>query len=418
MRISMVSAALSPLTALDAMDACGRSVHLAALGTALARRGHHVTVYTRLDAPGLSERVEISPRFELVRLAAGPTEHLSEDDSLPHMAHLADGLAQDWLRTKPDIVHSQFWMSGVAALDAARRTDVPRDIPVAQSFHGLGLISRRNEGTGDTSPPEREWLEPWVGRNADSVIATCSDEAFELKSLGIPTGAISVVPCGVDLRRFGPHGDFEAKHRPVRLVTVGRLVPRNGFDLVIRAFAQLVGDGVDAELVIVGAAISNPGGDCHTVAAELRTLAQDLAVADRVDLRGPMAHAAMPALLRSADAVICTPWYEPSGIVALEAMACGIPVVASGVGGLIDTVIDGVTGVHVPPHDPEAIATALACLLADDARMASLGDAGSRRVAKWFSWEQVAIDTERAYRKTARRAKERVIARASTGATH
>jgi len=99
-------------------------------------------------------------------------------------------------------------------------------------------------------------------------------------------------------------------------------------------------------------------------------------------------------------------------------MACGIPVVASGVGGLIDTVIDGVTGVHVPPHDPEAIATALACLLADDARMASLGDAGSRRVAKWFSWEQVAIDTERAYRKTARRAKERVIARASTGATH
>ncbi len=417
MRISMISVAASPLAAIGGLDACGRSVHVAALATALARRGHHVTVYTRRDSPELPDRVEISPRFELVHLTAGPTERLPEEELLTHMADLADGLALDWLRSKPDIVHSHLWTSGVAAIDAARRIGAPRDIPVAQTFHGLAEVSHCNGTIAETSPPDREWLEPWVARNADSVIGTCSDEAFELKSLGIPTGAISVVPCGVDLRRFGTTGAIEERARPLRLVTVGRLEPRKGFDLVIQAFAQLVDEGVDAELVIVGGDVGTHSGDGDSATAMLRALAHALGVAERVDLRGPLEHASMPAILRSADVVICAPWHGTSGIVAVEAMACGIPVVASGVGGLIDAVIDGVTGVHVPPRDAEAIATALVCLLADDGRMASLGVAGSRRVAARFTWEQVAIDTERAYRKTARRAKERVIARSSEGAT-
>lgn len=412
MRISMVSAHASPLASMGGADAGVRTMHVAALGTALARRGHHVTVYTRREAPGLPERVEISPRFEVVQLTAGPAASLTEIESLPHMADLADGLAKDWLRTKPDIVHSHFWMSGVAALDAARRSDAPRDLPVAQSFHGLNVLSHRNEGTVETTPPERELLEPWVGHNSDSVIATCSDEAFEVKSLGIPTGAISVVPCGVDLRRFGTRGDAEARLRPVRLVTVGTLEPRHGFDLVIRALAQLVEEGVDADLVIVGGR-----GDSDAASIELRSLAEHLGVADRIDLCGSVAHAAMPAILRSADAVICTPWHEPSGRVVLEAMACGIPVVATAVGSHIDLVIDGVTGVHVPPRDPEAIATALSCLLADESRMASLGEAGSRWVAGRFTWEQVATRTERAYRKTSSRAKSRVAARSIEGAS-
>lgn len=417
MRISMISAAASPLAAIEGLDACGRSVHVAALSTALARRGHHVTVYTRRDAPGLPERVEISPRFELVHLTAGPTEQLPEDELLTHMADLADGLAQDWLRSKPDIVHSQFWMSGVAAIDSARRIDAPRDIPVAQTFHGLGVVSHPNGDSSDTSTPDREWLEPWVARNADSVIGTCSDEAFELKSLGVPTGAISVVPCGVDLRRFGTRGEIEERARPLRLVTVGRLEPSKGFDLVIQAFAQLVEKGVDAELVIVGGTVGTHAGDGDPAIAMLRTLAHELGVVDRVDLRGPLEHASMPAILRSADAVICAPRHETSGIVALEAMACGIPILANGVGSLVDIVIDGVTGIHVPPRDAEAIATALSCLLADPERMASLGVAGSRRVAARFTWEQVAINTERAYRKTARQAKDRITARSSEGAT-
>jgi len=425
MRISMISVSASPLAAIRGAGASGRSVHVAALATALARRGHHVTVYTRRDAPGLPERVEISPRFELVHVTAGPPEQLPEDELLTRTADLANALALDWLRSKPDIVHSHHWMSGVAAIEAARRIDAPRDIPVAQTFHGLGVVSPGAGKSTQAGPPEREWLEPWVARNADSVIGTCSDAAFELKSLGIPTGAISVVPCGVDLRRFGTRGEIDERARPLRLVTVGRLEPSNGFDLVVQAFAQLVDEGVDAELVIVGGEGGTRADDgdpatataTATATAKLRALAHELRIADRVDLRGPLEHTAMPAILRSADAVICAPRHGTSGIVALEAMACGIPVVATGVGGLVDIVIDGVTGVHVPPRDAEAIATALSCLLADPGRMASFGVAGSRRVAARFTWEQVAIDTERAYRKTARRAKERVVARSSEGAT-
>lgn len=416
MRISMVSEHASPLATIGGVDAGGQNVHVAALSAALARRGNRVTVYTRRDDPDLPERVELAERLEVVHLTAGPARHLPKDELLPFMSELADGLARDWIRTRPDIVHGHFWMSGVAALEAARRADAPRNIPVAQTFHALGVVKRRHQGADDTSPADREWLEPWVAANADSVIATCSDEAFELKALGIPTAAISVVPCGVDLSRFRPKGPAEARGRQWRLVTVGRLVPRKGLDLVITALAQLVADGIDAELVIVGGSGGAESIGADPEATRLQRLADELGVAERVDLRGQVSRDAMPPLLRSADAVVCTPWYEPFGIVPLEAMACGIPVIASSVGGLIDTVVDGVTGVHVPPRDPEAIATALSSLLSDEERLVSLGVAGRRRVASRFTWEQVAIDTERAYLKTVRRAKARASGRAAEGA--
>lgn len=398
MKIAMISEHASPLAALGGVDAGGQNVHVAALSEALARRGHHVTVYTRRDATELPARVRVGRRFEVVHVDAGPARHVPKDELLPFMGELADGVAKDWGQRPPDVVHGHFWMSGLAALDAARRPDAGYRVPMVQTFHALGTVKRRHQGADDTSPAERVWLEPGVGRSADRIIATCSDEVFELKAMGIPTGKISIAPCGVDLGFFSADGPAAARTRRHRILSVGRLVPRKGVDLVIRALPYLREAGFDdVELLIVGG-----GGDTGALHTDpevrrLLDLAAELGVAGQVSLQGQVSRAEMPGIFRSADAVVCAPWYEPFGIVPLEAMACGVPVVAAAVGGLRDTVVDRATGLHVPPRDPEAIASALSMLLEDPALRAELGQAGQQRARTRYSWDRVAAETEKAY---------------------
>jgi D-inositol-3-phosphate glycosyltransferase len=393
MRIAMVSEHASPLATLGGVDAGGQNVHVAALSIALARRGNEVRVYTRRDDPGLPSRVPLAPGVDVVHVTAGPERHVPKDEMLPYMPALADGMAADWAEWDPDVVHSHFWMSGVAALDAAARLTVPP--PVVHTFHALGVVKRRHQGDADTSPAEREWLEPDVGRRAAGVVATCSDEAFELKKLGVPSRRISVIPCGVDLDHFTPDGPRDDRRRRHRVVSVGRLVPRKGVGTVIEAIAALAAEGLDVELVIVGGGESSGDGD-----PELRRLAGIAAregATDHVDIRGQVPQSALPELYRSADVVVCAPWYEPFGIVPLEAMACGIPVVASSVGGLIDSVVDGGTGRHVPPRDAVAVADAVRELLLDEPQRRQLGANGRARMTGRYAWSRIAADTERSY---------------------
>lgn len=395
----MISEHASPLAALGGVDAGGQNVHVAALSAALAARGHRVTVYTRRDSPDLPARVAAGERFEVVHVDAGPPTQVPKDSLLPYMAQLARGVAADWGQEPPDLVHGHFWMSGLASLEAARAgTGSGYPVPVVQTFHALGSVKRRHQGAQDTSPAERSWLEPAVGRTADRIIATCSDEVFELKALGVPGTKISVAPCGVNLELFTPEGPAERRTRRHRIATVGRLVPRKGVDLAIRALRELKDGGLDdVELLVVGGSSGPDGLAVDPEARRLTALAAELGVADQVVLRGQVPQAQMPALLRGVDAVVCAPWYEPFGIVPLEAMACGVPVVAAAVGGLIDTVVHGKTGLHVPPQDPAALAGALAELLARPELARQLGRAGRRRVCARYSWERVAAETEKAY---------------------
>lgn len=402
MKISMISEHASPLAALGGVDAGGQNVHVAALSTALAKRGHQVSVYTRRDDPELERRLPIRPGLEVVNVDAGPAESVPKDELLPYIDALAEGITADWNHGPsgpPDVVHGHFWMSGLAALDAAGRMGAAgMRIPVIQTFHALGTVKRRHQGNADTSPAERAWLEPSVGRSVDRILATCSDEVFELKAMGVDSNKVSIAPCGVDLELFGRRGEAEPRRRRNRLVSVGRLVPRKGVDLVIRSLAELKRNGIDdVELVIVGG-----GGDSSALASDpeaqrLLALAQELGVDDQLDMRGQVPREDIPALLRSADAVVCTPWYEPFGIVPLEAMACGTPVVAASVGGLIDTVQDRTTGLQVRPKDPQALAAALGELLQNPELGRTLGRNGQRRVHSRYSWSRVAADTEKAY---------------------
>jgi glycosyltransferase involved in cell wall biosynthesis len=182
-----------------------------------------------------------------------------------------------------------------------------------------------------------------------------------------------------------------------RLLSVGRLVPRKGYDIIIEALTRLP----DTELLIAGGA-GNGVGTPEPEHDRLVTVAERFGVADRVRLIGQVARMDMPDLLRSADLVVCSPWYEPFGIVPLEAMACGVPVVASAVGGMVDTVVDSVTGALVPARDPVALAEAIGPLLASPSRRAELAGAGLERVRSRYSWDRVAADTADVYQQVGR----------------
>lgn len=405
MRISMVSEHASPLAALGGVDAGGQNVHVAALSRALVQRGHEVTVFTRRDSADLPAVVHTDDGVDVVHVTAGPAETVGKDDLLPFMPTLGAGIAEYWEHHPehtPDVVHSHFWMSGLAAAIALETADLTH-VPLAHTFHALGTVKRRHQGARDTSPAERADLEPFVGRRCARVIATCHDEVAELARMGIPALDTSVVPCGVDLEQFTPghglpNGGAEDTGGARRIVSIGRLVPRKGMDLPIRALALLRERGYeDVELHIVGGGGSAEALRDDPEASRLRDLAAELGVSDAVHLRGQVPRETVPALLRSARLVACTPWYEPFGIVPLEAMGCGVPVVAAEVGGLADTVVDRVTGLHVPPRDAISLAGAFAQLLDDAEFAAELGRAGRARAEDRYAWPVVAEATERVY---------------------
>jgi type III pantothenate kinase len=393
-KVALVSEHASPLAPLGGVDAGGQNVHIAALATTLARRGADVVIHTRRDDPSLPEFLMMGPRVRVHHVNAGSPHVLPKDELWPHMDEFASRLHACWRREPPDIIHAHFWMSGYAALEAAEGLQ----LPVIQTFHALGVVKRRYQGEKDTSPPGRIEVERAILRRVQKVIATCTDEVFELVRMGASSARVTVIPSGVDLGLFRPHGPVERRTPGLhRLVCVGRLVQRKGIGNVISALDHLP----DAELLVAG----GPDRSLLKIdpeACRLRRLAEETGVSDRVVLLGRLAREQLPPLLRSADVLVSVPWYEPFGITPLEAMACGVPVVASAVGGLIDTVVDGRTGVHVPPRDPDRLATELSTLLDDPERRHAYGRAGVQRARRLYDWDRLAAATLDVYARVAR----------------
>lgn len=390
MRVALISEHANPLAALGSSEAGGQNVHVGSLGVALAAAGHQVEIFTRRESPDQPDTVAVAPDVEVVHVPAGPAAPVPRDDLLPLMPQFGAWLRHRWSTgPAPDVVHAHFWMSGMAAMPVCRWLG----LPFVQTFHALGTVKRRYQGAADTSPPGRQTLELKLARCADTVIATCSDEVDELALMGAGDARIRVVPCGVDLGLFAPDGPAwpgPANGRR-RIVCLSRLVERKGIDTVIAALGGIP----DAELLVAG----GPPTDRLAQDRDARRLLQRSVawnVQDRVHLLGRVDRAEIPDLLRSADVLVTVPAYEPFGIVPLEAMACGVPVVASAVGGMLDTVVDGVTGVLVPPADIAQLAREISRLLADPLRRRALGEAAAATVRR-YSWQRVAAETAGVY---------------------
>lgn len=374
-----------------AADSGSQALGLSALARALGELGNQVTIYARKDSPALSARAKVAPGVAVEHLPAGPATRLPADQVLQHMAAFSGQLSQRWRLSPPDIVHSHFWTGGLAALAATR--DVP--VPVVQTFHSLGTAERRHYGVLPGVPDARLRLEALIARSVSAVLASSSWEMSELARLGVPRVSIKVVPYGVDTDEFVPDGPVARRTSQPRLLAVAPLTERSGLDVIVRAMA----DVPRCELVIAGGPPRAQLGK-DPVYRSLVGLAAKLRVSDRVVFTGKVSRARMPALLRSADLLVHTALYEPFGMVPLEAMACGTPVMAAAGGSHQDAVVDGATGVLVRPGQPALLARRIRQLLASPMLLQGYGIASADRARARYSWERIGRETLAAYERS------------------
>ena len=387
MKIALVARhASAPVTPSDPY-AAEQAAHVAGLGRALAAQGHSVVIYVRKDAPGLPDRETLAPGLTARYIKAGPPAPVPADQLPQYVAEIGRYLAERWKKDAPDIVHAHHWTTGLAALLAAR--EVP--VPIAASFGSLG-IAEQHHGVPGPQDGARIRMEALVARSVSGVLAHTSDEVAGLAGLGVPGARVRIVPCGVDPGRFDPDGPAAKRHGDLRLLHVGSLADHQKLDKLIRALPDLPG----AELVIAGGPDQDEL-DSDINYKKLGKLAAGLGVADRVTFTGQVAGKNLPALMRSADIFVSATGYEPYGAAAITAMACGTPVVAKAVGAYADAVIDGTTGLLLPPGGPELLVKRIRNLLSTPMKLTAFGIAAADRARSRYPWARIAAESVAAY---------------------
>jgi len=387
MRIALVARSSNPHPLHADPGSRAEAARVTSLGQALAGLGHRVTIYARRDSRALPDSTIIAPGLTVEPLTAGPPAPLDADKLAAHLPEFGNYLAQRWRRNPPDLVHAHHWTAGLAALAGARGLSVP----VAQTFGSLGAAEERH-GMPERRSEARLRLEACIARSADVVLASCTEELADLARLGVPRAQVKVVPCGVDTERFSPDGPAAERSGRPRLLAAQPLTETRSVGIAICALAEIP----DAELVIAG----GPGPATLSQDKsyrDIQRLARKLKVHDRVVCTGRVVPDDLPALLRSADLLVSTAPYEPVGLTAIQAMACGTPVVAAAPGAERDAVVDKTTGLILPPGPPAQLALRIRRLLANSLRLEAYGIAAADRAKSRYSWERIGRETLAAY---------------------
>jgi glycosyltransferase involved in cell wall biosynthesis len=409
MKIALVTLQGNPFGQTPEAGPDRQDQRLASLVSALADQDHDVTVYARRDSDGQPEKSEPAPGVTVEHVPAGPAKELASDSLAPHAAEFGQYLARHWQNNAPDVAHAYFWTSGLAALAGARDLGVP----VVQTFLSLQATDPASARPGQAPPAQaqparpktrsgngggaaRLRLEPVIARSVRAVLASSSSEMSALARLGVRRDSVRLIPRGVDTGTFSPEGPVAQRGDRPRLLCVAPLAPNQGVDVAVRALADIP----EAELVIAGGPEHGKLRGDKAYRALLR-LASDLNVRDRVIFHGSVSDDDLPALLRSADVLVDAPTGEPFATVALEAMACGTPVVASAIGSHLDTIIDGTTGLLVPPARPGLIAQRIRTLLASPMLLEGFGIAAVDRARARYSWDRIGQETLAIYERSA-----------------
>jgi glycosyltransferase involved in cell wall biosynthesis len=401
MKIALVAQNATPLHPRTGSGPDRDDIGLSELTRQFAGQGHQVTVYTQKNLADVPDQAELHAGVRVEQIDAGPVAETATEpgdaDLLERVPAFSGPLRSLWESDRPDVVHALAWTSGLAALAAARDLG----IPVVQEFSSLSVAERRAAaGFGDQpgavkadgASAARIRLEPAIGRSATAVVATNSAEVSDLASLGVHRSSIRIVPWGVDTDLFTPEGPVAKRNGRPRLLTATDLTQRKPLETLLRALTKVP----DAELLVVGGpAEAELSKDDNYV--KLAKFAATLGITDRVIFTGKVEYADMPPLLRSADLVISTCQYEPSGTTSLQAMACGTPVIAPPVGGHMDAVVDGTTGIIIPPDRPALMAQRIRQLLAHPMLIEAYGVAAVDRVRSRYSWARIAGETLAVY---------------------
>lgn len=390
-RVSILSLHTSPLAQPGVGDGGGMNVYVRELVSALAHAGLDCTTYTRAWRPDLPRVVNVEPNHRVVHVEAGDFD-LPKNDLVSVVDVFAEGVRDHISETGgTDVLHGNYWLSGIAG----HRVKHELNLPLVMTFHTFSRVKAQG---GDPEPVSREDAESSIIGCTDAICVSCTEEERQFRSLyGIPPGTIEIVAPGVEQAFFAPGEKRGARHAlrlpvdvPVMLF-VGRIQPLKGLDVAVETLARLADRR--ARLVVVGGASGNEG---ESEVARIRSLIESLGVVDRVDFVAPQAHHMLSTYYRAADVVIVPSRSESFGLVALEAAACGVPVVASGVGGLITIVEDGVTGHLVADRSPDVFASHVDRILSHPVQAAAMG-ARAAENARRYTWSFAAARLRRAY---------------------
>lgn len=397
----MLSYHTSPLAVLGGKHSGGMNVYVRELSAQLAKRGHSVHIFTRGNEYG---EQEVGEGARLISLPAGPNTEIEKNKLAAFIPEFADQISSFAAKNnlKYDLIHAHYWMSGLVGLELK----VKWGIPMVMMFHTLGLVKNRITVLGGLESDERIRGERRVLAGADMVVAATPAERADLQWLyELPSAKATVIPPGVDLVQFQPMDKIQARadlglpNDEKEILFVGRIEALKGIDTLIRAAHLLaITSSTKFRVEVIGGDVEEGLEQMESEMVRLQELVKSLGLQDRVRFLGSRRQRDLPTYYAAADVVVMPSYSESFGMVALEAMACGRPVIASRVGGLAYLVQDGVTGFHVQEGNAEEMAERVQQIFSNEAQLESMGVA-AREEAKRYSWEKAALQIEGLFRK-------------------
>lgn len=408
-RVAMLSVHTSPLHQPGTGDAGGMNVYIVELARKLASINIEVEIFTRATTGTLPPAVELAPGVLVRHVDAGPYEGLAKEELPAQLCAFTHGVMQAWAGHRPgyyDLVHSHYWLSGHVGWLAGERWGVP----LVHAMHTMAKVKNAALAVGDTPEPAARVIgETQIVRAADRLIANTAEEADELaRHYEAEPGKIAVVHPGVNLDRFRPTGGDVAESRAAARARLGlpqdaviplfagRIQPLKAPDILLRAAAALLDGDPSLRSRLVVPVVGGPSGSGLAKPEGLQKLAARLGIADLVQFRPPVGQEQLADWYRAASVLVMPSYSESFGLVAIEAQACGTPVIAAAVGGLPVAVRDGVSGFLVAGHDPADYARALARFVADPALPTRMGTDAARH-AQSFGWDTAATATGDVY---------------------
>lgn len=392
-RIALISVCGDPATEIGREEAGGQNVYVLQVGLALARQGWVVDMLTRRTSPDQTPIVQHLPNCRTIRLKAGPETFIGRDQAFEYLPEFVEQVEQFQHQEsiRYSLVHSNYWLSSWVGMELKKRQSLPQ----VHTYHSLGVIKYSTVSDLPAIAATRLAVEKTCLETVDRVIATSPQEQAHMRNLVSTKGSIEMVPCGTDIERFGSIDRLAARQilgippEAKVVLYVGRFDQRKGIETLVKAIDRLRGsDHGDLRLIIGGG--YHPGQSDGLEYERIKGIVHDLNLEAITTFPGRLLPEDLPFYYSAANVCVVPSHYEPFGLVALEAMACRTPVVASQVGGLQFTVIPEITGLLVPPQDEAAFAQAIDRVLSNPAWADQLAHLGRQRVEIAMSWQSVA----------------------------
>jgi D-inositol-3-phosphate glycosyltransferase len=401
-RLALISVSGDPAAEIGKEEAGGQNVYVRQVGLALAQQGWLVDMFARRISPDQAAIVQHAPNCRTIRLTAGPTKFISRDEVFGYLPEFVKQFLafQQKEGIQYPLVHTNYWLSSWVGMELVKRQGVKQ----VHTYHSLGAVKYRTVSNLPAIASTRLAVEKACLETADRIVATSPQEEEHMRNLVSLKGSIEVIPCGTDIERLGAIDRTEARHllgippEAKVVLYVGRFDPRKGIETLVRAIAQSMWrHNSNLRLIIAGG--YRPGESDGIECDRIKGIVRELGLDDITTFPGRLTDSDLPSYYAAANVCVVPSHYEPFGLVAIEAMACRTPVVASQVGGLQFTVIPEITGLLVPPKDDAQFAKAIDRILSNPDWANQLGEVGRQRVEIAMSWGSVASRLNNLYTK-------------------